>query len=217
MGKDITIEICSDGAAAALEAFRCGADRVELCRDLSTGGLTPSHEDIAAVTAAKGDRAVNVLIRPREGDFVYDGKEIGEMLEDIRFCAGNGVDGVVIGALKDDGSVDLDTVRKLADTAHGLGMSVTFHRAIDCAADIFAALEDAISAGAERVLSSGGRATAYEGRQTLAAMVEQAAGRTSVMPGSGVTGENARTIIEETGAVEIHGSRTGIIAGLRKN
>lgn len=220
MEKDyskIIVEICSDGAAAALEAFRLGADRVELCRELGTGGLTPSREDIASVAAAKGTKAVNVLIRPREGDFVYDGHETDAMLEDIRFCAGNGVDGVVIGALLKDGSVDTATVRKLADAAHGLGMTVTFHRAIDCAADIYEALEAAIATGAERVLSSGGKATAPEGCETLARMVAIAAGRISVMPGSGVTGDNVRSIIDRTGATEIHGSRTSIISGLGKN
>lgn len=215
MTTAISVEICSPGAEAALKAQETGADRVELCRDLQTGGLTPSYDDI--ILAGESLHIdLNVLIRPREGDFVYNAKEVATMLEQIRFCGESGlVDGVVIGALTPSGEVDIPVCGKLVEEARKHSLSVTFHRAIDEPGDIFGRLRDVMSLGVDRVLSSGGAATAEEGIPVLKEMVRLSAGRVSVMPGCGVTPDNAVKILNATLAHEIHGSRAGIIAAVR--
>lgn len=207
--ENVKFEICSGSLQSALNAQEAGAHRVELCSALSLGGLTPSYGFIElARKRLKID--VNVLIRPRQGDFLYDSDEVAVMIRDIIACAQMGVNGVVIGALDPFGNVDVDACRAMVAVAKHHGMSVTFHRAIDRACNIMAALEDVISTGADRVLSSGGKPTSPEGLETLAQMNAAAAGRIIIMPGGGVNTGNIRQILEGTGAQEIHfsGSQT---------
>ena len=207
--ENVKFEICSGSLQSALNAQEAGAHRVELCSALSLGGITPSYGFIEmARKRLKID--VNVLIRPRQGDFLYDSDEIAVMIRDIIACAQMGVNGVVIGALDPFGNVDVDACRAMVAVAKHHGMSVTFHRAIDRACNIMAALEDIISLGADRVLSSGGKPTSLEGLETLAQMNAAAAGRIIIMPGGGVNTGNIRQILEGTGAQEIHfsGSQT---------
>ena len=207
--ENVKFEICSGSLQSALNAQEAGADRVELCSALSLGGLTPSYGFIElARKRLKID--VNVLIRPRQGDFLYDSDEIAVMIRDIIACAQMGVNGVVIGALDQFGNVDVDACRAMVAVAKHHGMSVTFHRAIDRACNIMAALEDVISLGADRILSSGGKPTSLEGLETLEQMNAAAAGRITIMPGGGVNAGNIRQILEVSGAQEIHfsGSQT---------
>lgn len=207
--ENVRFEICCGSLQSALNAQEAGAHRVELCSALSLGGLTPSYGFIElARKRLKID--VNVLIRPRQGDFLYDSDEVAVMIRDIIACAQMGVDGVVIGALDPFGNVDVDACRAMVAVAKHHGMSVTFHRAIDRACNIMAALEDVISAGADRVLSSGGKPTSLEGMETLAQMNAAAAGRIIIMPGGGINAGNIRKILEGTGTHEIHfsGSET---------
>lgn len=198
------IEICADGIDAARKAALLGADRIELCSDLAIGGITPAFGEIWQ--AARLSVPVNVLVRPRGGDFVYSPSEIESMLEAVSLCASAGVNGVVIGALLPEGGIDLPLCRDLVAMARSAGLSVTFHRAIDESAGIFRALEDVAGLGVDRVLTSGGAPTAWEGRETLAEMVRRARGRLIVMPGSGITAGNAQALLEFTHASEIHGS-----------
>ena len=199
------VEICCDGLEAAKRAAGFGADRIELCADLSCGGLTPSHDVIdSAVTIGV---PVNVLIRPREGNFVYSDSEIHHILFNVAYCGNVGVNGVVIGALTDEGRVDMDLCRDIVDMARSYGLSVTFHRAIDRAADIMEALDDILSLGVDRILTSGGAASAPEGMETIKEMVMRADGRAIILAGAGITQENALELIEYTGVKEIHGSR----------
>ena len=207
--ENVKFEICSGSLQSALNAQEAGAHRVELCSALGLGGITPSYGFIEmARKRLKID--VNVLIRPRQGDFLYDSDEVAVMIRDIIACAQMGVNGVVIGALDPFGNVDVDACRAMVAVAKHHGMSVTFHRAIDRACNIMAALEDVISTGADRVLSSGGKPTSPEGLETLAQMNAAAAGRIIIMPGGGVNTGNIRQILEGTGAQEIHfsGSQT---------
>ena len=207
--ENVKFEICSGSLQSALNAQEAGAHRVELCSALSLGGITPSYGFIEmARKRLKID--VNVLIRPRQGDFLYDSDEIAVMIRDIIACAQMGVNGVVIGALDPYGNVDMDACRAMVAVAKHHGLSVTFHRAIDRSCNIMAALEDVISLGADRILSSGGKRTSYEGLEVLAKMNEAAAGRIIIMPGGGVNAENIKEILEVTGAEEIHfsGSET---------
>ena len=179
---------------------------MELCRALDVDGLTPSQ---AMMEEAIGlGLPVQVLIRPREGDFVYSKDEVEGMLRDIRLAKRLGANGVVIGALMPDGSIDEDTIRRLVDEAEGL--SITFHRAFDVCREPFEALEQIISLGCHRLLTSGQAATAEQGIPLIKKLVAQSAGRLIIMPGAGINVNNALRILSETGANEIHGS-------LRKN
>lgn len=207
--ENVKFEICSGSLQSALNAQEAGAHRVELCSALSLGGLTPSYGFIElARKRLKID--INVLIRPRQGDFLYDSDEVAVMIRDIITCAQMGANGVVIGALDPFGNVDVDACRAMVAVAKHHGMSVTFHRAIDRACNIMSALEDVISVGADRVLSSGGKPTSLEGLETLARMNAAAAGRIIIMPGGGVNIENIGQILKGSGAQEIHfsGSET---------
>lgn len=201
------LECCCDGLEAAREAWAGGADRIELCRDLPVGGLTPRRDIIAqAVREAEG-KAVNVLVRPREGDFVYSEDEILMMMEDIAFCREAGANAVVVGALNPSGDVDMDAMRRLLRAARG--MHVTFHRAFDECSSPSACLESIISLGCDRLLTSGHEADAFAGRRRLADLVKQAAGRIIVMPGCGINPGNISEIRNVSGASEFHSSAKG--------
>ncbi len=196
------LEVCCGDIESVRAAKEGGAQRVELCRALELDGLTPSE---AMMEEAIGmGIPVQVLVRPREGDFVYDKDEVECMLSDIRHARRLGAKGVVIGALKADGSIDEETVRLLVEEAEGL--SVTFHRAFDVCACPEEALEQITSLGCHRLLTSGQAPTAEQGIPLLKRLVEQAAGRIIIMPGAGVNVDNARRILAETGTYEIHGS-----------
>ena len=202
MNDELTLEVCCADVQSVRAAMEGGAHRVELCEALEVDGLTPSAEMMAE--AIRLGIPVQVLIRPRQGDFVYDETEVQSMLEGIRLAKRLGANGVVIGALKPDGSIDEETVRRLAAEAKGL--SITFHRAFDVCARPMEALEQIIALGCHRLLTSGQAPTAEQGIPLIKRLVGQAAGRLSIMPGSGVNPGNARLILSETGAREIHGS-----------
>lgn len=197
------IEIAANSLASALAAQDGGADRIELCSALELGGLTPSR---ALIECAR-ERIrlpLYVLIRPRAGDFVYDDLECEVMARDIALCRDCGCDGIVVGALAAGGGVDLARSRDLIAAAGTLG--VTFHRAFDLAGDPLRALEDVIGLGCERVLTSGGRASALAGTAAIARLVIAASGRVAIMPGAGIDAENIVRIRAETGATEFHAS-----------
>jgi copper homeostasis protein len=198
-------EVCCPSLDAVVKAVAAGADRIELCERLEVGGVTPSGQLIKDTLAIAGAVPVNILIRPREGDFVYDDMEAAQMLASIALCKKLEVNGVVIGALRRDGSVDMELMRRLV--AASRPMRITFHRAFDECSDVFAALEDIISLGIERLLTSGHSATAWEGRFTLKELTVRAAGRIVIMPGCGITSANLSEIAAVTGATEFHGSR----------
>lgn len=202
----LILERCCTSAEQALEALKNGAARIELCRDLSVGGITPEHSMIIA--AMKTGIPVNVLIRPRGGDFVYTNEEIQQMVSDIEFCRKAGVNGIVIGILHPDGSVNIEAMRLLINAADG--MSITFHRAFDRCSNPQQALEDIISLGCNRLLTSGQQDTAPQGQALIAELVKQAAGRIIIMPGSGVTPENINSLAVATGAREFHGTRLAL-------
>ncbi|HKS99994.1 MAG TPA: copper homeostasis protein CutC [Rugosimonospora sp.] len=203
-------EVCVDSAEGALAAQEAGADRVELCCALFEGGLTPSAGAVA--TARRVARiAVNVLIRPRGGDFVYDRHEVSAMRRDIEVAAELGAHGVVLGALTENGDVDVATCRLLLASAAGL--SVTFHRAFDMARRPLDALEAVVDLGADRLLTSGQEVSALEGAPLIADLVAAAGDRLVVMPGGGVNERNVRRILDLTGAREVHFSARTTVDG----
>lgn len=196
------LEVCCADLQSVRAAAEGGAHRIELCQALGLDGLTPSAGMIES--AIDMGTPVQVLIRPREGDFVYSQDEVLCMQRDIRQARRMGANGVVIGALKPDGSIDEEAVRRLVGEAEGL--SITFHRAFDVCANPLEALEKIISLGCHRLLTSGQAPSAEQGILLLKRLVEQAAGRLIIMPGAGVSPQNAHHILSETGANEIHGS-----------
>lgn len=200
--EQIKLEVCCGDMQSVLAAKEGGADRIELCQALEVDGLTPSAEMMAKAIGL--GIPVQVLIRPREGDFVYDEAEIETMLKEIRLAKRLGANGVVIGALKSDGSIDEETIRCLVSEATGL--SITFHRAFDVCSQPTEALEQIVSLGCHRLLTSGQAPSAEQGIPLIKRLVEQSGGRLIIMPGAGVNQENARRILSETGAHEIHGS-----------
>lgn len=179
---------------------------MELCSGLVEGGLTPSIGTIRRVLeAARGAIDVNVLLRPRPGDFLYTKDEVACMLYDIEAIKVlGGVHGVVLGALTAAGEVDVDITRTLIEAARPL--SVTFHRAIDVARDPVAAVQACVDLGVDRILTSGAAATAAEGTETLRAMVKAAGGRIVVMAGAGVNADNAGALVAAAGVTEVHAS-----------
>ena len=197
------LEICAGSVESAIAARDGGAKRIELCAALEIGGVTPSAGLIAETRKVEG-LTLNVIIRPRGGDFLYNSYEAAAMEQDIRNCKLLGCDGVVIGALTPDGDIDTVLCQRLIDVADG--MSVTFHRAFDMCRDPRKALEELIAMGCDRVLTSGQAATAEAGIPLLKELVEQADGRIIIMPGCGVGSSNAARILQATGATEIHAS-----------
>lgn len=197
------LEICAGSVESAIAARDGGAARIELCSALEIGGTTPSAGLIAEARKIEGI-VLNVIIRPRGGDFLYNEHEAACMEQDIRTCRQLGADGVVIGALTAKGDIDTALCKRLIDAADG--MSITFHRAFDMCRDPKRALEELIAIGCDRVLTSGQAATAEAGLPLLKELVQQAAGRISIMPGCGVNSGNAARILQATGAVEIHAS-----------
>lgn len=207
------LEICAGSVESAIAARDGGAQRIELCAALEIGGITPSAGLIAEARKVEGI-GMNVIIRPRGGDFLYNENEIACMIRDIKLCSALGADGIVIGALTADGDIDFITCKRLITAAQG--MSVTFHRAFDMCRDPREALEELIELGCDRVLTSGQAATAQAGIPLLKELVEQADGRIIIMPGCGVNSGNAGAILQATGANEIHASaRKSVGSGMK--
>ncbi len=200
--KRVKLEVCCGNFESAVAAERGGAHRVELCSALALGGLTPSIGDI--VRTVELPIIVHVLIRSREGDYCYTPSEIESMVVDIRACKRAGVDGVVIGALKADGSVDIEACQAMIEAADG--MRITFHRAFDVVRDMDSALEDIIALGCHTILTSGGQPTAEQGLSKLEELCKKANGRIVIMAGSGITHLNGELIATQLKQEYIHGS-----------
>lgn len=194
------LEICVDTYEGACAAVEGGADRIELCASLSEGGLTPSAGLMQL--AAELPLPSYAMIRPRSGLFHVAERDADIMLADIATARDAGLAGVVLGAQTADGSLDAPLLRRLVMAAGTLGK--TLHRVIDVVPDPLRALEQAIELGFERVLTSGAKPLAPDGVPLIRAMVTQAKGRLSIMPGCGVTPENVREIADATGATEVH-------------
>ena len=202
------LEICSFNLQSAMIAQEAGAYRVELCADPGDGGTTPSA-GIIRVAREKLHIQLYPIIRPRGGDFLYSAEEYDSMIKDIAYCKEAGCDGVVIGLLNQDGSVDKKRTAKLVELAYPLG--VTFHRAFDRAANPFEALESIIETGCERILTSGQRPTAMEGAGLINELIRQADERIVIMPGSGIRSSNILQLAERTEAVEFHTSARRLV------
>lgn len=204
------IEICANSFRSALAALNGGADRVELCSVLGVGGVTPSYGAISMVRELGIE--CNVLIRPRQGDFVYSPDEIEEICRDIQLCADLGVNGVVVGALTKGSRVDRAISSLFLERAKRNNLSVTFHRAIDRSIDILNDTDIVADMGYDRILTSGGEPTAFEGMENIREMVRLVGDRCGIMAGSGVNISNAKEIVQYTGVREIHFSASKVVS-----
>jgi copper homeostasis protein len=211
IGADtILIEAAVESLQGALAAEAAGANRLELCANLSEGGTTPSASLVAAVLD-KTTLPVFAMIRPRGGGFVYSGDEIAVMTTDIAHVKSLGVAGIVTGALTPDARVDVECTRTLMSAAAGL--PVTFHRAFDRAPNLVGALEQLIQLGVSRVLTSGGAATALEGASAIAALLAQARDRIAILAGGGIRDHNVRELVALAGVREVHARQ---VRGIRR-
>ena len=195
------LEACVNSAVSAIEAQKGGADRVELCENMMEGGCTPSA---GTIKRARQHLTIGlfVMIRPRGADFCYNDAEFEIMKEDVKVAKDLGADGVVFGILKPDGTIDKERMAILADLARP--MAITCHRAFDMTRDPFEALDDLISLGIDRVLTSGQSDSALVGAPLIRKLIEKADGRIILMPGHGVKEHNLDDVIRETGASEFH-------------
>lgn len=221
MTRKYLLEISVDGVEKAVAAERGGAGRIELCADLSVGGLTPNRRLLRTVRE-KVYIPVYSMIRPRAGDFVYSPAEFAEMECSVAVATQCGMDGVVLGILKKNRRVDMARTRRLVDLARPL--PVTFHRAFDEVPEFVPALEAVIQTGAGRILTSAGAKTALQGAAKLAELVAAARDRVScvgnlmrpdriiIVPGAGITHSNIADIAQKTGAVEFHAGLGSVLA-----
>jgi copper homeostasis protein len=203
------LEICANSAQSCVEAEAGGAARVELCAAIPEGGTTPSYGEIRTALALTSSIGIHIIVRPRGGDFLYTEAEAQAMLYDIGMAKELGLHGVALGCLTKEGGVDVRLLRRLVAAAEPL--SVTFHRAFDVCRDPYAALEQLIDCGCERLLTSGGQPDAVRGIPLIAELVQRAAGRIIVMPGCGIRAENIAEVESRTGAREFHTSARRLV------
>lgn len=199
--KEYLLEACVDSAESAVIATKNGAKRLELCANLVIGGTTPTLALFEEVRA-KCDNTVNVLLRPRFGDFCYSEAEFSILKKEIMQFEKAGADGVVIGILKPDGSLDVDRMRECIGLA--ANMQVTLHRAFDVCKDPYEALEQAVMLGIDTILTSGQEDTALKGAECLKKLKEQARGRIAILAGSGVGPDTIGEIYQRTGIHHYH-------------
>lgn len=201
MIKNVTVEVCVDSVESAVEAQKGGAARVELCDNLMEGGTTPSYGSIE-IARKLLDIKLQVIIRPRGGDFLYSDIEFEIMKRDIEAARSLAADGVVIGILDENGDVDKARTAELISLARP--MSVTFHRAFDVSRDAFRSLDDLIEIGVDRILTSGQEATAVEGADLIGELVRRADGRISIMACGNLNERNLAKVIAATNVHEVH-------------
>jgi len=198
--KGFTLEVCANSVQSAINAQIAGAKRIELCENLFIGGTTPSYGCIKT-TRERVDIAINILIRPRIGDFLYSDIEFEQIKNDILVAKQLGVNGIVCGILLPNGEVDTERTDELVELSKPL--TFTFHRAFDFTPDPYKALEDIIKTGATHILTSGQKNKAADSVDLLCELVKKAANRVAIMPGSGINADTIKRIVN-TGANEFH-------------
>lgn len=201
------LEVCCGSLHDVINAVEGGAERIELCSALSVDGLTPSCGLIETVRNLFPQIKIHVLIRPREGDFVYSENEKKIIYRDIRHAIMAGADAIVCGALTRDGDIDVEAVQNMIGMVRcGGRKAFTFHRAFDVCREPIRALSVLKELGVTHILTSGQQPTAEKGIPLLKQLVEEAGDSLIILPGGGVNSRNAQEILRQTGAMEIHGS-----------
>ena len=201
--KKVLLEVCCGSADDVIEAHKANADRVELNSDLFHGGLTPTLGELIVAKRETGMK-IMTIVRPREGGFCYTDAEFATAIEDAKLLLAHGADGLVFGFLHQDGTLDAERTRTLAELAQAAGKETVFHRAIDVVPDWRSALDTLISLGITRVLTSGQEPDVSQATDTVREMIQYADGRIQILPGAGITARNMDRIIAETGCGQIH-------------
>jgi len=209
MSVERIFEVCAFNIQSAIIAEKAGAARVELCDNPVEGGTTPSYGTIIE-TRERINIDLYPIIRPRAGNYFYDEEEYAIMKRDIMICRDLGCDGISVGAQKLNGEIDTVMLKRIVEWAGP--MDVTCNRAFDCAPDPFKALEDIISCGCKRILTSGLKSAAPDAGKLLGELVEAAANRIIIMPGAGIKSTNIKNLVKESNAREYHGSARKIAA-----
>ena len=197
----LQLEVCANGIESAIAAQEAGVARIELCEHLEVGGVTPDLMILPQATE-KIHLPIHVLIRPRAGNFFYSKDEFNRMKTTVMLCKSLMIGGVVFGVINEDNAIDTIRCGQLTELARP--MSITFHRAFDEVRNPFQALEEIISLGFDRILTSGQKSNCLEGSELISQLVEQAAGRISIMAGAGITEENIAEVVKRTYANEFH-------------
>lgn len=197
------LEVCAFHIESCIIAEQEGAFRVELCDNPIEGGTTPSYGTIKKTRESIGIK-LYPIIRPRSGNYYYSGEEFAILKEDVLLCKELGCDGISVGVQKIDATIDTERFKQIVEWAGPMG--VTCNRVFDCAPDPYAALEDIIACGCERVLTSGQSSSAPDASSVLARIVSQAGNRIRIMPGAGVNSRNLKQLLSETGATDYHAS-----------
>lgn len=199
--KPYTLEICVDSTESALAAAQGGGTRLELCSNLVIGGTTPSLALFHEVQDHTG-LDINVLLRPRFGDFLYTKHELSILCREAETFARAGAHGIVIGCLHRDGTLDMDAMRALIQAAEGC--SVTLHRAFDVCRDPFRAMDQAAELGVDTILTSGQEADCWAGRKLLAQLIEKAPTGIEILIGAGVTPKTIAQLLQQMPARHFH-------------
>lgn len=202
MGK-VLVEVCCGSADDVIQAHRAGADRAELNSDLFHGGLTPTLGELIVAKRETGMKII-AMVRPREGGFCYTQAEFATAVEDARLLLAHGADGLAFGFLHEDGTLDVERSRVLAELAREAGKEAVFHRAIDVVPDWRAALDALIGLGVTRVLTSGQEPDVPQGADTIREMIQYAAGRIEILPGGGIKARNVEWVAARTGCCQVH-------------
>ena len=204
----ITVEICCGGYEDALQAARGGAERIELNSALYLGGLTPG---IGSMKLVREDTDLSVIsmVRPRGGGFCYSDAEYKAMYRDAMELLEAGSDGIAFGFLLNGGEIDQDRTGQMTELIHSYGKTAVFHRALDCAGACDESVEKLIALHVDRVLTSGGKKTAWEGRERIQQLQKSYGDQIQILAGSGINSENAQKFINETGVSQIHSSCKG--------
>lgn len=201
--SNIILEVCCGSADDVIEAHKAGAHRVELNSNLFHGGLTPTIGELKVAKRETGMK-IMTMVRPREGGFCYTGAEFATAVEDANELLAHGSDGLVFGFLNQDGTIDIERTRIIAEIAQSAGKETVFHRAIDVVPNWRETLDVLIDLGVTRVLTSGQEPDVSLGTKTVREMLEYADGRIQILPGAGITARNMDRIISETGCSQIH-------------
>lgn len=191
--NDYMVECCANSIESAIEGEKGGANRIELCKKLEVGGTTPSRSDIIK-TKKQLKIPLHVLIRPKFNNFIYTEKQLQKMITDIIFCKANKCEGVVIGALTENGSINITQTKKMVEAAKP--MHITFHRAFDEGNNLITNLEDVIASGCDTLLTSGQASNVNIGCENLKTLLKTASGRINILAGSGVSHENVEELFK---------------------
>lgn len=202
------LETCVDSVQSAIEAEKGGADRVELCSNLVIGGTSPGESLFRQIREHTGLK-IRTLLRPRFGDFCYDAYEFQTLRDEVKMFRELGADGVVIGILKPDGSLNMEQMKCLVDEAGDMG--ITLHRAFDVCRDPYEAMEQCISLGIDTILTSGQKSSAWEGRDLLADLVKKSEGKIQILAGAGISPESIAKLAPYTKATAYHMSGKVVI------